>query len=98
MFNDQLARQAATTGRPALANQCRGRELTPHEQALADALSLIFGEKGHDFDVVAAELTRRGVSKPHSGGSDWTEASLEHELKIINAELDAAYLENGYGA
>lgn len=97
-FNDQLRRTAETTGRADLANQCQGRALSEKEHELADALSAVFDELGHDFQAVAAALTERKIIKPLSGGTDWTALSLEQELQKINAELDAAYLEDGYGA
>ena len=33
-----------------------------------------------------------------SGRPDWTAETLAAELQAINADLDAAYLENGFGA
>ena len=41
----------------------------------------------------------KGVVAPKSGRTDWTEELLlAEELAAINAELDAAYAEAGYGA
>lgn len=97
-FNDQLAKAVETTGRAALANQCMGRSLKDNEFAFAEQLSLIFNEVGHDFALVAKELKARGVVMPKLGGSDWSVAALEDELKAINTDLDAAYMEYGYGA
>lgn len=97
-FKDRLAQRAHDTGRPALANQCRGRELQPAEDALATALMEIFGSGIQDFATVAAELRNRGVTAPKSGRTDWTLDLLGEELEAINAELDAAYREHGYGA
>ncbi|MEL4072420.1 recombinase-like helix-turn-helix domain-containing protein [Ochrobactrum sp. GPK 3] len=98
MFNDMLSRHAEATGSASLAHQCRGRAMTPDEQALADVISAFYAEMGHDFQALAGELNRLEIAKPHSGGSQWTLEELENELKLINAELDAAYKENGYGA
>ncbi|GKY89396.1 recombinase-like helix-turn-helix domain-containing protein [Sinisalibacter aestuarii] len=97
-FKDRLSERARDTGRPALAHQSRGRALTAEETALASALMDIYGAGTHDFAAVAAELARRGVVAPIAGGSDWSEESLGKELAAINAELDAAYAEHGYGA
>jgi hypothetical protein len=97
-FKDRLSERARDTGRPALANQCRGRPLTPAEEGFADALMAIYGTGEHDFAAVAKELARRAVAAPVSGRTDWDLALLEAELKAINADLDAAYAEAGYGA
>ena len=97
-FKDRLSERARDTSRPALAHQCRGRELTQAEAALAEGLMAAYGAVGHDFAKVAAELSARGVTAPKSGRTDWDEALLADELKAINAELDAAYAEQGYGA
>lgn len=97
-FKDRLSERARDTGRPALAHQSRGRDLTGPEAALAKALMDIFSDGTHDFAKVAAALTERGVTAPISGGSDWTEESLGKELTAINADLEAAYQEHGYGA
>ncbi|MCB1311226.1 MAG: hypothetical protein KDK53_00865 [Maritimibacter sp.] len=97
-FKDRLSERARETGRPALGNQCRGRPLTPAEDAFADALMAIYGTGQHDFTAVAALLAERAVVAPISGRTDWDLALLEAELKAINADLDAAYAEAGYGA
>jgi len=97
-FKDRLSQRARDTGRPALAHQCRGRELTEAELALASALMDIYGSGTHDFDAVAEALTERKVAAPLSGATDWTAEKLNDELAGINAQLDAAYAENGYGA
>lgn len=97
-FKDRLSQRATDTGRPALAHQCRGRELTGEEAGLATALMEIYGEGEQDFGKVAAALAARGVKAPVSGRTDWTEDLLNEELKSVNAALDAAYREHGYGA
>ena len=115
-FKDRLSQRARDTSRPALAHQCRGREITPAEAALAEALMAIYGEGTHDYaavaeammaiyatgaigaEAIAKGLSERGVTAPMSGRTDWDEALLADELKAINAELDAAYAEQGYGA
>lgn len=97
-FKDRLSERARDTGRPALAHQSRGRELTAEENALAAALMAIYADGTHDYEAVAAALTKRGVVAPVSGGSKWTSGTLREELATINAELDAAYAEHGYGA
>lgn len=97
-FKDRLAERAADTSRPALAHQCRGRELQPREAAFAAALMEVYAEVGHNWDAVAAMLDDRGVEAPRSGRSDWTAELLHEELAATNTELDAAYAEHGYGA
>ena len=97
-FKDRLTQRARDTSRPDLAHQCRGRELSAQEVALAEALMSIYATGTHDYDAVAAALAGRAVVAPVSGRSDWTGALLLDELKAINADLDAAYAEHGYGA
>jgi len=97
-FKDRLSQRALDTSRPALAHQCRGRTLTEAESRLAVALSAIFASGETDFDRVAARLEADGVVAPASGRCDWTAALLAEELALINADLDAAYAEHGYGA
>lgn len=97
-FKDRLSQRARDTSRPQLANQNKGRDMSPAEDALAGALMDIYGAGTHDFAAVATELSARGVAAPVSGRTDWTEALLAEELAAINADLDAAYQANGYGA
>ncbi len=97
-FKDRLSQRARDTSRPALAHQCRGRDLTEAEQALATALAKIYGEGTHDFAAVADALSAAAVVAPKSGCTDWTADLLAEELATINAELDAAYEAHGYGA
>jgi hypothetical protein len=97
-FKDRLSQRARDTSRPALAHQCRGREITAPEAALAEAMMAVYGAGIHEHAAVAAALKERGVVAPKSGRTDWTEALLAEELAAVNAELDAAYAEAGYGA
>lgn len=97
-FTDRLSQRARDTGRPDLALQCQGRPLTPAEDALATALMDIYRTGEHDFDKVAQALTDQGVAAPKSGATRWTRELLAQELAAINADLDAAYAEHGYGA
>jgi hypothetical protein len=97
-FKDRLSQRARDTSRPALAHQCRGREIAPAEAVLAEALMAIYGTGTRDYAAVAEALTGKGVVAPKSGRTDWTEALLAEELAAINADLDAAYAEHGYGA
>jgi len=97
-FKDRLSQRARDTSRPALAHQSLGRPLTEAEQALAAAMMAIMGAGEHDFARVAAGLAARGVVAPVSGRSDWDLPLLEAELAALNADLDAAYAEHGYGA
>lgn len=88
---------AAAVSHAELAHQSRGRQLTDLEQNLAIALERIFATGEHDFDGVARELQEQGVPRPSGAGDPWTAASLETELQTINASLDAAYAEHGFG-
>ena len=97
-FKDRLSQRARDTSRPALAHQSRGRSLSSAEAALSDALMEIMGEGAHDFAAVAEALKARGIEAPVSGRRDWNLALLEAELRALNADLDAAYAEHGYGA
>ena len=97
-FKDRLSQRARDTSRPALAHQSLGRPLTEAETALAEALMAIMGEREHDFAEVAKQLSQRGITAPVSGRSDWDLALLTEELTALNADLDAAYAEAGYGA
>ena len=97
-FKDRLSQHARDTSRPALAHQSLGRPLTEAEGALAAAMMEIMGTRQHDFAAIASELAARGVTAPVSGRRDWDLALLESELAALNADLDAAYAENGYGA
>jgi hypothetical protein len=97
-FKDRLSQRARDTSRPALAHQCQGRAIEAGEAGLAEALMEIYRSGTHDYAAVAAQLAAKGVVAPKSGRTDWTEALLAEELAAINAELDAAYAEHGYGA
>ncbi|WP_420396666.1 recombinase-like helix-turn-helix domain-containing protein [Nioella sp.] len=89
---------ARAAGRPELANQGRGRPLSQAEDDLAEALMAIYGEGITGQAALAEALTVRAVIRPSSGKPDWTPDTLAAELQAINADLDAAYLENGFGA
>lgn len=97
-FKDRLSQRARDTSHPALAHQSLGRTLNEGEHALASALMEIMGAGQSDFSAVAKELTARGIVAPLSGGAAWTEQSLNAELAALNADLDAAYMDHGYGA
>lgn len=89
---------ARAAGRPELANQSRGRPLTKAEDDLAEALMAIYGQGVTSQAALAEALVARAVIRPSSGRPDWTAETLAAELKALNADLDAAYLENGFGA
>lgn len=81
-----------------LDTQSRGRELTKPEQDFAVALESVFAQGVHDMKNVAGALTRAGVTAPGSGDTHWDIETLASELTAINASLDEAFKENGYGA
>jgi hypothetical protein len=83
---------------PALSHQSRGRPMTDAELTLAADLEEIYARGVHDFDTVAAELNAKGTRRPSGETGAWSLATLEAELKAINASLDAAHAENGIGA
>ncbi len=89
---------ARAAGRPELAHQGRGRPLSKAEEALAEALMAIYGEGIKEQAALAVALASRSVIRPSSGKPDWTADTLAAELRAINADLDSAYLENGFGA
>lgn len=97
-FKDRLSQRAKDTSRPALAHQSRGRPLSLEEAALAEAMMSIMGSPVDGFSAVADALKARGVRAPVSGRTDWDLALLETELASMNADLDRAYAERGYGA
>jgi hypothetical protein len=97
-FKDRLSQRARDTSRPALAHQSLGRALNGAETALAEAMMEIMGTGQHDFGKVAEGLAQRGLAAPVSGRMDWDADLLARELAAINAELDSAYAEHGYGA
>ncbi len=78
--------------------QSRGRNLSEAESAFADALEKIFATGVTDMANVAEELTAARVVTPGAGDRTWTVSILQNELEAINASLDAAHNEDGYGA
>ena len=96
-FNWMESPAAQAAARP-LDVQSRGRKLNTNEQEFADALEAVFKTGVHDMDQVAVKLIEAGVISPLDGASDWTATSLHEVLKSINASLDEAHQENGYGA
>jgi hypothetical protein len=89
---------ARAAGRPELAHQGRGRPLSAAENDFAGALMALYGEGIAGQAELADALATRGVIRPSSSKADWTVETLAAELQAINADLDAAYLENGFGA
>lgn len=83
---------------PALSHQSRGRPLTDAEIALAADLEEIYARGVHDFEAVVAELNAKGTKRPSGDTGAWSVATLEAELKAINASHDAAHAEHGIGA
>lgn len=96
-FKAVMAAARADLVGPDLAHQCRGRDLSPAEEALADALMEIYTAGALGVEAVAAALAQKGVRSPSSGSTDWTAETLSQELAALNANLDRAYAENGFG-
>lgn len=96
-FKAVMAAAKFDLGRTDLPHQSLGRVLTDAEEALADALMEIYAAGASGPDAVAAGLAERGVVSPTSGRSDWTAESVTRELATLNADLDAAYQDNGFG-
>lgn len=96
-FKAVMAAARADLGGPDLAHQSRGRDLSPAEEALADALMEIYTAGASGGEAVAAALAKKGVRSPSSGSTDWTAEILTQELAALNADLDRAYAENGFG-
>jgi hypothetical protein len=97
-FKAVMAAARSELGRPELAHQSLGRALSPQEEALADALMEIYAGGASGPEAVAAALAQKGVICPSTGSTEWTADSLARELAALNADLDAAYQENGFGA
>lgn len=97
-FKDRLSQRAQDSSRAALGHQSCGRALTEAEIAFAEAMMEVYGTGVTEAADLAAGLAEKGVEGPVSGRSDWTAELLADELKAINADLDAAYQEHGYGA
>lgn len=97
-FKAVLAAARHEAGRPELAHQSLGRPLSDAEDALAGALMEIYAGGAAGAAEVAAALTERGIAAPSSGRTEWTARSVAAELAALNADLDAAYAENGFGA
>lgn len=96
-FKAVMAAAKFDLGRTDLPHQSLGRELTAVEESLADALMEIYATGATGPEAVAAELTERGVVSPSSGKTEWTAKGLARELAALNADLDSAYEENGFG-
>lgn len=96
LFEERLSSGLAS--QPELARQAQGRSLSGPETTFAEELMKIYATGEHDFDAVATALTNQGVIAPVSRKQNWDRSLLEAELKQINAELDKAYAENGFGA
>jgi recombinase-like protein len=92
-----IVRQSDAVSRPVNvfratpARQSLGRDLTPEEIALAQALEEIFATGQHAPAEVAVELQKRGVVPPSGAQTAWSVLLLEEELHRINSSLDAAY-------
>jgi hypothetical protein len=81
-----------------LKYQSLGREISPAERAVADAMLAYFRTGATDFDAMAAEFQSKGLARPSGETGPWTRDVLQSELARINDSLDAAYAENGIGS
>ena len=97
-FKARMLAAQAELDRPELAHQSLARDLSDHEDALAEALMAIYGSGTSDPADVAAALSEGGTVRPSSGETDWTVETLNAELQALNADLDAAYARDGFGA
>lgn len=95
--NWMVSRAEQAAQRP-LDTQSRGRPLSVAEQDFAVALEQVFAAGIHDMAQVATALAADQVTAPISGGTDWGGNKLAEELSALNASLDAAFEEHGYGA
>ena len=68
------------------------------EEALADALMQIYADGIHAPDAVAESLNQRAVPPMSGKAGTWTAALLHRELQKLNADLDAAYEQNGHAS
>ena len=74
-----------------LGRQSLRRPLSVAEAKLAEVLEQIFASGRHDFAEVAADLRDLGVPRPSGASEPWSVATLESELRLINASFDDAY-------
>ncbi|MFT7595423.1 MAG: hypothetical protein ACI8R4_002751 [Paracoccaceae bacterium] len=95
--NWMVSRADLAAQRP-LDTQSRGRPLTEAERGFATALEQVFAQGIHDMSKVAEALAADQVPAPISGGTNWDGRKLAEELSALNASLDAAFEEHGYGA
>jgi hypothetical protein len=93
-----MVSRASIASQFPLETQSRGRELSALEQEFAQALEKIFDQNIHQMEQVAQALSATGTTAPTTGETQWDLKSLERELGAINASLDEAFEENGYGA
>ena len=96
-FKAVMAAARTELGRPELARQSMGRELSEAEEVLADALMDIYASGVTGADAVARALAEKGVASPISGNTSWTAESVAADLAALNADLDEAYSQNGVG-
>lgn len=96
-FKARMA-EAQASGRPELAHQSLGRALSSAEEQFADALMAAYAEGASSAEEAARALAVRGIARPSTGATDWTADALVTELQSLNAGLDRAYSENGFGA
>ena len=72
-------------GEPLLIRwQHRARPPSKHENRLADALAVIFGDEVHDLPAIAAGLNAAGVVNP--GGGPWTEDAFAAHLRGLASQ------------
>jgi len=96
VFRDKVTAFSGSADGQSRARQSLGRAMSSQEEALADALMQIYADGIHDPDAVADSLNQRAVPPMSGKAGTWTAALLHRELQKLNADLDAAYEQNGH--
>ena len=94
-FREKIAGDQLGAAAQRRAHQSLGRPLTAAEDALAEALMQLYAEGVETPEAIAEGLNRLAIKPPISGSGSWTAERLREELESLNADLDAAYQENG---
>ena len=95
-FKEKIAGDQMGDAAQRRAHQSLGRPLSAAEDALAEALMQLYAEGVETPEAIAKGLNKMAIAPPLSGLGSWTAETLHNELEALNADLDAAYQENGY--